>query len=205
MEVPYKGKVNMRLVAERFKNKTFYYVNGSKSGDYKLEPCLLSKDSFNSMAFVIPLNELHEPQKWSHGASWGDIYDVFEDAEKEVKNRNNLYNSFKYKPFLGLQTIKEHFQDLIKIEQDICKLLKGFDNFQGIDFCDVSANGIQIRGHHKKIKDYTYGQQPTIKYDFSNKDSIVMEFVNMWYEHDTPSKVSAEKRFIAAGEKYGWD
>ena len=50
------------------------------------------------------------------------------------------------------------------IESQINKCLCGFENFQGIDFCNVGAGGIQIRGHHKQIKGFTYGSQPTIKY-----------------------------------------
>jgi len=205
LNIPYDGKVNIQLIVKRFANKTFYYVNGGKGGNYKLEPCLLSKNSTLNFPFVTPFKEDHALATWSHGADWENLYSIFEEAEKEVKKRNKLYNAFQHMPYIGLKTLKEHEPDLLKIERDICKLLSGFENFNGIDFCDVGANGIQIRGHHKQIKGYTYGTQPTIKYDFSNKDEIVMEFVNMWYRYDTSEKIRHEKSFIADGEKYGWD
>jgi len=205
MKVPYDGKVNIRLVLKRFAKKVFYYVSDSKSGNFKLEPCILNNASFSKCLFVRPFKDDFTLCDYSHGADWENLYDNYETAEKEVKERNKLFNAFQHMPYVTLKTLKEHEDDLLLIESDICKLLSGFENFDGIDFCDVSANGIQIRGHHKQIKGYTYGSQPTIRYDFSNKDDIVMEFVSMWHTYDRPEKINREKVFIADGEKYGWD
>lgn len=200
MEIPYGGKVRIELIVRRFAKKVFYNVCGDKSGNYIVEPCMLSPHSSLDFPYITIIND-----KGGHGTSWENLYSNYEQAEKEVKLRNELYNHFKHKPFLSWEILKDKFQDLKKIENDITKLLKGFEDFDGIDFCDVGANGIQVRGHHKQIPNYTYGSQPTIKYDFSNKENIVMEFVSMWYSQDTPAKILKEKAFIKAGEETGWN
>ena len=112
---------------------------------------------------------------------------------------------FKHKPYLRDNILNEHNDKLIHIEQVITNQLTEYENFDGIDFCDVSASGIQIRGHHKQINEYTYGKQPTIKYDFSNYLECIDEFVEMWKEYDTPKNVRDEQWFIKQGEMYGWD
>lgn len=101
--------------------------------------------------------------------------------------------------------LEEHFIDLMYIELKINKYLSAFENFQGIDFCNVGAGGIQIRGHHKQIKGYRYGSQPTIMYDFSNVEEVICEFIDMWRRSDTEQKIAKEKEFIYYGEKYGWN
>lgn len=207
MKVPYNGKVNIKLVVKRFKNKVFYYVSDFNKPKYSFKPCMLSEKSYIDFPFVRFFNEeMKLDTRYSQGADWKRLFDSFEEAEKEVKRINSLYfDGFYQKPFLKIETLERYKQDLLKIENDINKLLKGFENFKGIDFCDVSAGGIQIRGHHKQIKGYSYGDQPTIKYDFSNKDDIVIDFVNMWYKNDKAEAIRKELAFIAAGEKYGWD
>jgi len=207
MKVPYDGKVNIRLVVKRYKNKIFYYVQQFENYKYSLKPCMLSEKSHIDFPFVRFFNEgMKLDTSCSQGADWKRLFDSFEDAEKEVKRLNSLYfEGFYEKPYLRIETLENHKEDLLKIERDINKLLKGFDNFQGVDFCDVSANGIQIRGHHKQIKNYVYGQQPTIKYDFSNQDDIAIEFVRMWQKFDREDEIRRKLSFIADGEKYGWD
>ena len=88
---------------------------------------------------------------------------------------------------------------------EINTALKDYPNFDGVDFCDVGANGIQIRGHHKQIGGYTYGYQFTIKEDLSDIAEKTQEFIDMWKVEDTPAKVSKFNEFISFGEKYGWD
>lgn len=141
-----------------------------------------------------------------NGADWRRLFDSFEDAEREVKRLNSLYfDGFQYRPFLKIEKLEKNKEDLIKIEHDINKMLKGFEGFNGVDFCDVSAGGIQIRGHRKQVKGYTYGRQPTIKYDFSNKKDVVVEFVEMRYNNDEDKKIVCENEMIRQGEKWGWD
>ena len=86
-----------------------------------------------------------------------------------------------------------------------CLTNLGFENYGGIDFCDVNAGGIQVRIHHNSISGYTYGQQKTILYDFSNIDEIPFEVVREFVRIDVPEAIQREKKFIADGEKYGWD
>ncbi|PLR99564.1 hypothetical protein [Bacillus sp. T33-2] len=129
-----------------------------------------------------------------------------DEAERRLDFLNELfYQTFKHKPFLREELLSKHLDKLKHIEMQIENKLSGYENFEGIDFCDVSADGIQIRGHHKEIKGYTYGSQPTIKYDFSNYLECIDQFVEMWKEQDTTEKVKSQQRFIADGEKYGWD
>lgn len=133
------------------------------------------------------------------------LYDTYEEAKAEYDKYKELSNQYDNKYFLNINTVKEHTEDLIKIQEGIKEGLKGYENFNGIDFCDVSAGGIQIRGFHKEIEGYSYGKQITINYDFSNKNEVVNLFIDMWKEYDKGDKVRREKSFIADGEKYGWD
>lgn len=121
------------------------------------------------------------------------------------RNDGEVKNEFYMKPYVRKEILEQYKDEMLEIENEINKQLKEYPNFLGIDFCDVGAYGIQIRGHHKDISKYTFGSQPTIKYDFSNKEDVIRKFVSMWKHQDTPEEVMSFKRFIADGEKYGWD
>lgn len=99
----------------------------------------------------------------------------------------------------------EHYNELSKLKKDLDELVKKYDNISYYDFCDVSAGGVQVRLTHKEIPNYTYGNQITILYDCSNINDIVNLVEKMWVEADTPEKLDGYKKFIAEGEKYGWD
>lgn len=116
-----------------------------------------------------------------------------------------MKNNFQRKPFLRDDMLNEHYDKLINIESQINEQLVDFEYFDGIDFCDVGARGIQVRGFHKEIKGYSYGNQITIEYDFSNCDEIVELFVSMWKSEDTPEKIKRYNSFLEAGERWGWD
>lgn len=118
---------------------------------------------------------------------------------------NTITHEFRFKPYLRGWAMVERRDDLLKLQDYIEEALKEFPNFLGVDFCDVGARGIQIRGHHADIKNYTYGDQPTIKYDFSNMYDAADEFIKMWKQIDNPESVRKQLDFIAMGEKYGWD
>lgn len=207
MKAPYDNKVNIRLVVKRFKSKIFYYVYTFDNNRYSLKPCMLSTASIQCFPFVRYFDkDMNLDMSCSMGANWDYLFDVFEDAEKEAKRLNSLYfDGFRYKPFLRIEEIQAHKDQLAVVEKTIDKLLSGFENYNGIDFCNVSAGGTQIRLHHKLIKGYTYGRQITILPDYSNVDDVALEAVKTWMEYDKPSKIKSELRFIADGEKYGWD
>jgi len=113
---------------------------------------------------------------------------------------------FTFQPYIGDNTYLNHANDLLDIQGKIYDQLADCENFVGVDFCDVHAGGIQVRGHHKLVKNYSYpSAQPTIKYDFSNKDEVVSEFVTGWKNADNKDDVDSFLRFVAANEKYGWD
>lgn len=209
MNIPYNGKVNMRLVTKRFKGVQFWSINQKPNGFYQIQACILKPididTSTTDHADFINIDKNFKLDCWSNWLKWADVYDSYSQAQKIVKEYNDLIKKFDFIPFLKINIIKKHFDTLMLIQNKIHEKLSNYENFQGIDFCDVSANGIQIRGHHKQIEKYTYGTQPTIKYDFSNIEKVIKEFVEMWQENDTPEKMSAYKRFIYFGEKYDWN
>ena len=110
-----------------------------------------------------------------------------------------------YFSHLSESTIDEHMDELLRIQDTIIEKLKDYPNFYGMDFTDVNAGGIQIRGHHRNINGYSYGDQPTLKYDFSNIDECIEDFVEGWKRCDNPKDFITFKRFIEDGQKYGWD
>ena len=208
MKVPFNGAVHPRLLKKIYKDKVFYYVRENADGKFISSPCILSDCEWSiDFPFIKFLdNIMRFDKRFSCGARWANMYESFEDGKKEAKRRNFLYfDCFKHKPFLKLEIIEEHQKQLMYIESQINKCLSGFENFEGVDFCNVDAGGIQIRGHHKQIKGYTYGQQPTIKYDFSNVEEVIDEFICMWRKVDNPQAIAKELNFIRCGEKYGWD
>jgi hypothetical protein len=117
----------------------------------------------------------------------------------------DIKKQFRKEPYVKEPMLIEHLDAFIKIENSINEALKDYPNFVAIDFCDVSARGIQIRGHHKEVKGYCYGDQITIKYDFSNVDEAIEAFIKMWKKKDTAEDLKLYKSFLADGEKYGWD
>lgn len=176
-----------------------YVIN---ENEFKIESCELAEKS-SDMVRIYKNGEL---SSWSRGFRDGTLYAMKDEAEKGLAKLKSLYfDDFKYKPFMRVELLEKCKNTLVKIEQSINKLLSEYENFQGIDFCDVSAGGIQIRGHHAQIKGYTYGRQLTIQYDMSNSLDMVAEFVEMWRAVDTPEKIASEKLYIFEGEKYGWD
>jgi len=191
---------------EDCEDKMFYYVYINHGANEGVRKCKLG----SSVEMVRWLNDDGTLSDYQQGYKTDLLFDNEKDAILKFDEIYNIYNNtFKHKPYFSHGTNEKnsisHIKDYIKIENAIESQLKNYENFDGIDFCDVNANGIQIRGHHKKIKNHTYGSQPTIKYDFSNCDEAVDDFVNMWKEIDNPVSINKELSFIAAGEKYGWD
>ena len=68
---------------------------------------------------------------------------------------NNRYKNDKLgkrSHFITSETVDKHLDDMIYIYDNICSSLSHYPNFDGLDFCDVSAGGIQIRLFHKEVK-----------------------------------------------------
>lgn len=203
MREPYDGKVNPRLVYERFKNCVFYCVSNGKGNQSVVEPCVL-KFSYN-LLMIKTFDKNWKLGDISRCFDWENMFLNYDEAKKLAKERNDRISSFRHRPYLSHQILKEHFDELKRAETLINKMLLGFENYGGIDFCDVNAGGIQVRIHHNSISGYTYGQQKTILYDFSNIDEIPFEVVREFVRIDVPEAIQREKKFIADGEKYGWD
>lgn len=106
--------------------------------------------------------------------------------------------------FLKKPMLEKHKEDFERIRQRITEALKDYENFDGVNFVDVNARGIQVNGLHKKTGRY-YFHTVTIKYDFSNVDEAIEDFVNGWKHYDNPSYISDFLQFLEWGEKYGWD
>ena len=106
--------------------------------------------------------------------------------------------------FLKKPMLEKHKEDFERIRQRITEALKDYENFDGVNFVDVNARVIQVNGLHKKTGRY-YFLILTIKYDFSNIDEVVDEFVRGWKKYDNPEYISDFLSFIRMGEEYGWD
>ncbi len=122
-----------------------------------------------------------------------------------------MSRSFKHKQlgnhshYLKEKTIDNHLQDLIYIHNQICFILyQQYPNFDGLDFCDVSANGIQVRLHHKQIPNYTY-HSVTLDYNFSNINDVINTAIDIWSYCDNEQSVKQYQDFLSYGERYGWD
>ena len=205
--------VNPRLIIKKYKDTVFYLVQENKGIFFKVVPGILD---------YIPYTETYRPymfrpfdanmklKDYQIFVDWENLFFTKKEADDYCKYKNDLMNSFQYKPFVKFTILDEHKDVFHYIENMVNKLLKDFPNFEGVDFCDVSANGIQVRTHHKAIKDYVYGKQFTIKYDFSNviEDNIldfVLQIVKEFIRNDTEERINSELNFIKEGEKYNWN
>ncbi|WP_341323491.1 hypothetical protein NSQ62_08435 [Solibacillus sp. FSL H8-0523] len=134
-----------------------------------------------------------------------NVFDNEADAIIRQTYLKNLYNSFKRTPYVASYIIEKNLKKFLEIESEITKQLNDYPYFDGIDFCDVRAGGIQIRGFHKAITGYTYGSQITIKYDFSNWKECIEQFVGEWKRSDTKENINSYQSFLDAGDRWGWD
>jgi uncharacterized protein YjbK len=99
----------------------------------------------------------------------------------------------------------DYEQQLIIIRHSIYCALKDYPNFDGLDFTDVNGGHINIRAFHKDIKNYTYGNDIKLEYDFSNANEAIEEFIDMWKAYDTEEELESCKRFFESCEKYGFN
>ena len=107
--------------------------------------------------------------------------------------------------YLKEPILTERKDDFDEIRQRIADALKDFEHFNGVDFVDVYADGIQICGKHKQIQGFYYSAMPTIEYDFSNVDEAVNRFVTAWKDVDNPTSIEEYKKFLKDGARWGWD
>ncbi len=112
--------------------------------------------------------------------------------------------NFDYLPYMNKVLLTTFENLLLDIQDIIHDGLKDYPNFLGVQFIDVYAGGIQIRGFHKQVPGYFYGKQVTIKYDMSNAYEAADVFIEAWKESDTEDTVKATLSFIKEGEEYGW-
>lgn len=210
MERPHKD-ITQKELLDLYKQRVFYHIlkHSKGQGVLKAKPCILSRNSaWNPLHPMVTYFD--EDMRLCEGsdkyAEWQDLYDGWEEADKFVKHIDKLYTKgFWRRPYVTIDTLEKYKGEMVKIEKRINEELKEYPNFLGIDFCDVSAYGIQVRGHHKQILTHTFGKQPTINYDFTNKEQVIQDFVQMWKVNDTPEDVIRYKDFIYFGNKYGLD
>lgn len=211
VKIPKKGTTKEQF-KRNFSNRVFYYHYLNK-----IKPCIIDCD--NSYRCIKHWDDIWQDvlvyffdENWnlynrSQHISLSSLFETYEEAQKHHKHIERLYKGFRVKPYVGSSILEKHKGQLRYIENEIYKGLKDYPNFEGIDFCDVHAGGIQIRGHHKDIKNYCFGEHIiiTIKYNFSNYKETISQFIEMWKAHDNEKFISGYKSFIANCEKYGWD
>lgn len=182
---------------EQQKNKDYWVVlNLGKD----IKKCKLS--TYHNM---VVLDE-YSTKSISQGIDTKDLFVTYEDAVDRQRVLLKLYyGTFQRRPYVSENKLLNNLKEFIEVETQISDALKGYPNFNGIDFCDVSANGFQIRGHHSLVQGYLFGDQPTIKYDFSNYKDCIKEFVAMWKAKDNTEYLTQYKSFLASGERWGWN
>lgn len=124
-----------------------------------------------------------------------------ETAKGIVENLDNMY--FQTEPYIKENSLRRK-KDLIAVQNAISLRLRNNINFDHIKFVDVSAGGISVSGIHKQVNNY-YFVTTKLKYDFSNMEECVNEFVDKWKEKDNDKNVADMNDFIRRNEKYGWD
>ena len=67
------------------------------------------------------------------------------------------------------------------------------------------SGSILIRASHKKVPHYYYGPYINIDPNLEGLDEAVSQFIESWIKDDNETSVNSFLRFIADGEKYGWD
>lgn len=136
---------------------------------------------------------------------WDHLFETEEEAQETANLYNETIKCFDHVPLIDIKKLVANREALINIQNKINEKLKNHPNFDSIDFCDVGANGIQIRLHHKQIDGYTLSEQATLKYDLSNIEEVIDTSVNNFIAFDTEDNIKGYKEFLAEGDKYGWD
>lgn len=136
---------------------------------------------------------------------WDHLFETEEEAQETANLYNETIKCFDHVPLIDIKKLVANREALINIQNKINEKLKNHPNFDSIDFCDVGANGIQIRLYHKQINGYTLSEQATLKYDLSNIEEVIDTSVNNFITFDTEDNIKGYKEFLAEGDNYGWD
>lgn len=170
MKIPFNGNVSERLVKKRFEGTIFYCLRDQQSGKgYKIEFGFLV-DASHKCPMIKSFDKNNNINNYSQGCSWDLIFESHEEAKAELKVLKSLYlDGFDSRPFLKMSMLKSIKGDLMEVKDCISSLLKSRDDFKGVDFCDVSAGGIQV---------YACGLRTTLNYDMSNKISVIRYFID---------------------------
>lgn len=107
--------------------------------------------------------------------------------------------------YMEEEMINNHKNEIKWLVNHINENLKDRPNFNGFDLCDVNANGIQIRMFNKQIRNYSFGDQFTIDYDWSNYKEAANKAIENFRNYDNDKYIVSYKNFLENGEKYGWD
>ncbi len=171
MKIPFDGNVNARLVEKRFKGQVFYSVTDPQGGkDHEIEIGFLRLNGCLKYPMIQPIKN-GEVKNYSHGCSWSMIFETLDDAKKQQRLINGLYNDeFHKKPFIKRDFLKKIKPELLELQSVISLLFDGHVEFNGVNFSDVGAGGVQV---------YAAGYHTTIKYDLSNKVSVIGSFIKV--------------------------
>ena len=183
--------------------KTFYWLWYDSGVIVNIKKCVLQNIGKHKSGKVMV--EICEDRPYDRSVDIDHLYINYEDAEAQKNNLIDKLHQFSHLPYIDEETLVAHFEELKSIENRIDTALNDHSNYGGIDFSDVGAGGIQIRVHNSLIKNYIFGNQSTLKYDFSNIDDVVKSTVEDFLEKDNPQYIKKYLDFIAMGEKYGWD
>ena len=200
-----KRRVNLSLCAEAWNNgddNFFYGVYLVKGGYAKVtkSKTIERSEYSNNFAFC----ERQGGFTTTHYVKEDLIFFYECEADYFAEEINSKIRSFGYVPYVDTEYLIENYKTLKDIENAIDKELCRYSNYNGIDFCDVSAGGIQIRLHHKEIGGYTVGQQFTLKYDLSNLNEAIEFVVAEFKRVNTSEYIKEKKDFIRIGEATGW-
>lgn len=127
-----------------------------------------------------------------------DVFESKEEAEQRLAEFKKAYvHTFKRRPDVPIEIIHAYESKLRNIEAEIEEALSGYENFDGIDFCWLGwERGIQIRGYHKQIEGFPYGNKVVVNRTCSNAYEGVRKFIAMWKKVDKPSKIASKKRLL---------
>ena len=133
-------------------------------------------------------------------------FDTKEEADALAEKYNNRVTMLP-KSYLKDEYIldDDKFNKLLEIQTCVNKELKDFPGYMPFDFCDVSANGIQLRGKNESLKGYC-PLQVTLPYSLENYMDVAKQFVEEYKKYyGDEANIKYMQHFIEMGEKYGWD